>query len=457
VIDLAIQRAKRRNPAMETSAFDFVRANLLPDPGETSEELYEARRRFAMKFQQYTGPLQAKGVEDTAFYRYHVLVSLNEVGGDPQRFGATAAQFHAVNRARQARSPHSMLCSATHDTKRGEDARARIHVISEAPREWRQRVASWAEINAPCRSVVDGADAPDRGDEYLFYQTLVGCWPVGTADSVATPTFVGRVREYMMKAIKEAKIHSSWISPNETYEQATAKFVEDVLTGPNSREFIRRFLPFQRFAARAGMVNSLAQVVLKAASPGVPDFYQGTELWDFSLVDPDNRRPVDYNRRTALLAEVEPWINDGPPPETVSGWLRQWPDGRIKLFVTASTLQLRKQAPELFLEGEYVPLTAEGELADNVVAFARQWRDQWAIAIVPRLTAMRCRKKRALPVGEFWGNTVVRLPDSFLQSTIRNRFVRGEPTVTPSPDGALLKVADVLAICPVAVLHSLTE
>jgi (1->4)-alpha-D-glucan 1-alpha-D-glucosylmutase len=188
----------------------------------------------------------------------------------------------------------------------------------------------------------------------------------------------------------------------------------------------------------------------------VPDFYQGTELWDFSLVDPDNRRPVDYDRRTALAAEVEPWIESGAPPEIVSTWLRQWPDGRIKMFVTASALRLRQQAPALFLEGDYLPLTAEGASAENVVAFARQWQDQWAIAVVPRLTAMRCRKKRALPVGEFWGDTVVRLPEAFSRAAIRNRFVGGEIVMTPSPEGALLKVADALAVCPVAFLHSLS-
>jgi (1->4)-alpha-D-glucan 1-alpha-D-glucosylmutase len=452
LIDLAVERARRRNPAMESSVFDFVRTNLVAERNGASEEQYQARLRFAMKFQQYTSPLQAKGVEDTAFYRYNALISLNEVGGGPQRVGWTVAQFHAANQTRQSRAPHGMLCTATHDTKRGEDARTRIHVLSEVPRLWRRQVRQWAGLNAAHRTTVDAADAPDRGDEYLFYQTLVGCWPADATQPVAPPELLARVREYMLKATKEAKVHTSWISPNEAYDRAVAKFIEESLTGPTSGEFLSRFLPFQRRIALVGVVNSLAQLVLKATAPGVPDFFQGTEFWDLSLVDPDNRRPVDFDKRAAMLAELEPWVaGSGWPP--VGDWLRNWHDGRIKLFVTACVLQLRKRCPDLFLAGEYFPVLTEGELADHVVAYARHHGDEWALVVVPRLCANMTSKKRRFPIGDVWGDTYLRVPPELAGRPARNVFTSAQLVAAPTPGAARLRVADVLSVCPVALLH----
>lgn len=459
VIDQAIRRARRRNPAMEASAFDFVRAAILPDRDALPEAAYQARMGFAMKFQQYTGPLQAKGIEDTAFYRYNVLVSLNEVGGDPQRFGGTVAQFHQANRHRRERSPRGMLATATHDTKRGEDARTRIHVLSEVPVTWGKRVRRWAAINAEARTTVDGVSAPDANDEYLFYQALLGCWPAGLTEPAAPPDLIPRLREYMAKATREAKVHTSWITANDGYDQAVARFVEETLAGPRAREFLTRFVPFQRRIAHAGMVNSLAQLVLKMASPGVPDFYQGTELWELSLVDPDNRRPVDYARRVEMLAELEPWLDDAapqPPAErtaAVARWLADWPDGRIKLFVTACGLRFRRRSPDLFLEGEYVPLAVEGERADHVVAFARRLGDEWVIAVVPRLVAPLTGSKSALPVGVgAWGETKLRLPSEIAASSLQNLFTRESLAPTTEADGFAARVADVFGVCPVALL-----
>ncbi|MGE3820763.1 MAG: malto-oligosyltrehalose synthase, partial [Isosphaeraceae bacterium] len=297
-VDQAIRRARRRNPATESSVFDFVREAILPDRDKLAEDVYAARLAFAMKFQQYTSPLQAKGIEDTGFYRYHVLSSLNEVGGDPQRFGCGVAQFHQANLNRLAQTPRGLLATATHDTKRGEDARCRIHALSEVPAKWGKRVRRWAEINEECRTTIDGVPAPDRNDEYLFYQALVGSWPAGRVEPTAPPDLIERLRDYMGKASREAKVHTSWIAPDEEYDKAVARFVERALGGPRAHEFLTRFLAFHRRIAYAGMLNSLAQVALKIASPGVPDFYQGTELWEYSLVDPDNRRPVDYERRS---------------------------------------------------------------------------------------------------------------------------------------------------------------
>jgi (1->4)-alpha-D-glucan 1-alpha-D-glucosylmutase len=459
VIDQAIRRARERNRATEGSVFDFVRGALLPDRAALPEEAHRARLGFAMKFQQYTGPLQAKGIEDTAFYRYNVLVSLNEVGGDPQRFGGTVAQFHQANQARCERAPRAVLATATHDTKRGEDARTRLHVLSEVPGTWGKRVQRWAAINADCRTTVDGAPAPDRNDEYLFYQALLGSWPAGLTEPVAPPDLIPRLKDYMAKATREAKVHTSWIAANEGYDQAVARFVEEALAGPRAREFLARFVPFQRRVAHAGMINSLAQLVLKIASPGVPDFYQGTELWDLSLVDPDNRRPVDYGHRAAMLAELEPWLDESapkPPAEqaaAVADWLANWPDGRIKLFVTACGLRLRRSAPDLFLSGAYVPLAVEGDRADHAVAFARRRGDEWVVAVVPRLVAPLSASKSALPVGAgAWGDTKVRLPPECAAAVLRNAFTREPVPATPGAEGSAVRMADALSVCPVALL-----
>jgi (1->4)-alpha-D-glucan 1-alpha-D-glucosylmutase len=302
-IEAAVKAARRRNPAIAASQFDFFREVVLPRRmDETSEagrerrdgyppadaKEYEARLAFAMKLQQYTAPVQAKGVEDTAFYRYNLLVALNEVGGEPSHFGRSREEVHARNAARGARFPREMLTTATHDTKLGEDVRARIAVLSEMAGEWRRMVFRWSRINARNRSDVQGRRSPDRNDEYRFYQVLVGAWPAArTQKEEAPPGLVERLRDYMTKAIKEAKVHTSWINDNQEYDEAMAAFVEETLTGPVSRRFLASFLPFQAKVARIAVANSLSQVVLKLASPGIPDFYQGTELWDLNLVDPD--------------------------------------------------------------------------------------------------------------------------------------------------------------------------
>ncbi len=487
VIDLAIQRAKRRNPALEASVFDFVREALLPDPEKLSEDEYRSRLHFAMKFQQYTGPLQAKGIEDTAFYHYNVLASLNEVGGDPQRFGGALEQFHEANRRRRDRCPHAMLATATHDTTRGEDARARLNVLSEMPAEWRRQLSRWALVNKRHRTTVDGEPAPDRNDEYLFYQALLGCWPPALGDTTlgdttlgdttlgdteppsAPPELVQRLRDYMLKAVKEAKVHTSWISPNEAYDQAVAWFVENTLAGPRSAKFLAEFLPFQRRVARLGMINSLAQLVLKIVAPGVPDFYQGTELWDLSLVDPDNRRPVDYALRQRLLDGLEPWLDrQGQQPKeelvaAVASLLRDWHDGRIKLFLTTCGLRLRRRLPRLFLEGDYVPLEVVGEGADHVIALSRSHDtashgnashdNAMAIAVVPRFSSRLTGPDRPLPVGaESWKTTRVKLPAAWQGAAFQNVFT-GEHVQAAGQDGEIgIHVAEALATCPVAVL-----
>jgi (1->4)-alpha-D-glucan 1-alpha-D-glucosylmutase len=463
VIDLAIRRARRRNPAMDAAVFEFVRESLLPDRQKLSEREYRSRLHFAMKFQQYTSPLQAKGIEDTAFYRHNLLVSMNEVGGDPQHFGGTVSQFHEANRRRLDRYPHTMLATATHDTKRGEDARARINVLSEMPDDWRRQVSRWARLNARNRSLVDGESAPVRNDEYLFYQAALGCWPAEPAATVqvAPVGVVQRLREFMLKAVKEAKLHTSWHSPNDAYDRAVQGFVEQTLAGPRAPRFLAEFLPFQQRVAQLGAINSLAQVVLKLASPGVPDFYQGTELWDLSLVDPDNRRPVDYALRQRLLHDLEPLLpadagDDGPTqPSAIGHLLRQWQDGRIKQFITAAGLRLRRRLPQVFLEGDYIPLEVVGELAEHVVAFARRFEDTALLAVAPRFSSRLTDAQRPWPLGqECWRATCLCLPDDWRERSFRQIFTGEQVQAVETSGQSTLCLADSLATCPVALLLS---
>jgi (1->4)-alpha-D-glucan 1-alpha-D-glucosylmutase len=464
IVDLAIDRARRGNPVLADSAFLFLRGALLAENGEAGGRV-EAYRQFAMKFQQLSAPVQAKGIEDTCFYRYNVLLSLNEVGGDPGRFGATLEEFHEGNRVRLERWPREMTASATHDTKRGEDARARLNVLTELAAEWREAVASWRAINASHRTAVDREMAPDANDEYLFYQTLVGAWPAEAAGAPipaeAPPELVARFQAQMQKAIKEAKTHTSWFNQNTAYEDAVEQFVGSTLAGPSASAFLEAFVPFARRIARAGMVNSLAQLILKIASPGIPDFYQGTELWHLDMADPDNRRPVDFERRAATLETLMPWIRraearDDPPASSAvaerEAFLRQlltcWPDGRVKLFLMACAQRFRRREASLFLRGEYVPLRADGAGASRVIAFARCLDDKIAIAAVPRLANRTVADATGAEPLDMWQDTRLVLPAQLSGHAFRNLFTgaRLQPADSSLPASAMFCVS------PVAVL-----
>jgi (1->4)-alpha-D-glucan 1-alpha-D-glucosylmutase len=448
-VDTAIARARRRNPTMEPSIFGFLRSVLLPDPNARPAGAYAQRLEFAMKFQQYTGPVEAKGREDTSFYRYAPLASLNEVGGGPERFGRTPQEFHAANQERLAAWGTGLLATATHDTKRGEDARARLNVLSECPAEWGRQVSTSARINATNRSRVDGEAAPDRRDEYLFYQTLLGAWPARA--TAVDATLVERLTAFMLKAAREAKVHTSWLTQNAPYEEALTRFVERVLTGRTAARFLELFLPFQARIAELGMVNSLAQLVLKLVAPGVPDFFQGTELWDLSLVDPDNRRPVDYARRQQLLAELDAARVDTPAERRawLGALLDHWDDARIKLLITAELLRLRRRNAALFLTGTYEPLEVRGAHADHVVALTRRHGEQVVLAVVPRLVAGLTTRERRLPLGaDCWQDTAVMLPPDLAALPLRDLFTH-EPLV--NTDGSL-PLSAALSTLPVAVL-----
>jgi (1->4)-alpha-D-glucan 1-alpha-D-glucosylmutase len=434
--------------------FSFIRQMLLPqmEPRLSADE-YQRRVRFAMKFQQYTGPVQAKGVEDTAFYRYGPLLSLNEVGGEPARFGRSVAEFHEINRKRREQWPLSMLCTSTHDTKRGEDARCRISVLSEIPDDYRSALSRWARANAGLKTVVHGEVAPDRSNEYLYYQALLGSWPPEATDQ-PPQQFVERMLEYMLKAIKEEKIHASWIHPSPEYDDAVRNFVRRSLTGAEGTRFLRHFLPFQRRVAVAGVVNSLAQLVLKTVSPGVPDFYQGTELWDLNLVDPDNRRPVDYAQRAAFLESIRPLLDGDCAQERwkllLLDMLEHWPNGQLKLFCAAAALNLRRRFSQLFLYGDYIPFSVQGQRSAQVVALGRQYGRDAVIAIVPRLTAKVTTPLSPLPLGkDCWKDTTVILTGIFQQRRYRNLFtgegLNTETNVSLSEEFGLLPVSLLIA------------
>ena len=464
-IDLAIDRAQRRNPVIAPSAFFFLRRVLLAD-GEERDEYVQSHRQFAMKFQQLSAPVQAKGVEDTCFYRYNALMSLNEVGGDPGRFGTPVEEFHDGNRVRLERWPREMIATSTHDTKRGEDARARLNVLSEMPAQWRLAFSDWRTINAPHRTAVDRRSAPDPNDEYLFYQALVGSWPAepGAAPipAEAPAAFVARLQAYMQKAIKEAKTHTSWFNQNGPYEDAVSRFVETALTGPAAARFLTAFVPFVRGVAAAGMLNSLSQLVLKTASPGVPDFYQGTETWQLDMADPDNRRPVDFAARAAALDELMPWIlraesehadsyaaGMGTLEEHVATLMASWTDARIKMFVTACGLRLRRREAALFLNGDYEPLRSDGARANRLVAFARSHATRTVIAAVPRLTSERVLTGPGLAEAGFWQDTQVLLPPRLSGARLRHLFTGA--VLEPEQTGGYL-AAHVFRTCPVALL-----
>jgi (1->4)-alpha-D-glucan 1-alpha-D-glucosylmutase len=452
-IDRAVAEAERRNPTVNVSVFDFVRdALLLRHPAASDAREQAERRDFAMRFQQTTGPVTAKGVEDTALYVYNRLVSLNDVGSDPARYGESVAAFHEKIARRFERWPDSLVCTSTHDTKRSEDVRARISVLSEVPAAWAAHVRRWRMMGRRFKQEIDGRAVPDRNDEYLLYQTLVGAWPADEADE-PRESFAIRISQYMEKATKEAKRRTSWINPNAAYDRGVREFV-NALLAPGS-PFPGAFLPFQRLVALYGAVNSLAQTLLKITVPGIPDFYQGSELWTLSLVDPDNRRPVDFARRQALLASLGTRVAASPDglDKLCSELLESWPDGRIKLYVTHRALTLRRERQHLLRSGSYVPLSARGEGAEHLVGLARRADTEAVIVAVPRLSARLTDFSGRFPLGDSaWGDTWLSLGDPSLQGVYRDRFT-GLRIATEQRDGApALKASALFGGLPVAML-----
>ena len=414
-IEHAAREARRRATQVHERLFRFVEMVLLLEPPPYIAHERERWLEFVMRWQQFTGRVMAKGVEDTAFYNYNRLISLNEVGGEPGRSHGfdPVADLHARNASVASQWPHTMNATSTHDTKRAEDVRARISVLSEVPDVWERELRKWSRINAPLKQ----KGIPDPNEELLIYQTLLGMWPVEVSEEASVPD---RLRQYLEKAAREAKTHSSWIDTNAEYEKALQDFATALLA---HEPFMTSFRRLHKRVAFHGFLNSLTQVVLKVCSPGVPDFYQGTELWDFSLVDPDNRRRVDYDKRAALLRQLD-------APQKL---LRQWQDGRVKLFVTARALASRARHAETFRDGRYRPIETG---TPHAVAFMR---GEDILAVVPRLTTQLV-KPPALPLGEVWPEQSLGVP-----GTWRNIFT-GEVLESPTLRG-------VFASFPVAVLE----
>ncbi|MFP5261119.1 MAG: malto-oligosyltrehalose synthase [Blastocatellia bacterium] len=405
-IRAAVERARERNPALDR-ALGFLEAVLLLDfPEYLAGEHKGEWLSFAMRFQQFTSPLMAKGLEDTTFYVFNRLTSLNEVGGDPGRFGVSPAEFHSFAGRRRERHPHTLNATATHDTKRGEDTRVRIDVLSEMPGEWEMRLARWGEQNGALKKVVGDQEVPGRNREYFLYQTLAGAF---THAQEGRADFIKRVKDYMLKSAREAKSHTFWLDNNLEYEQALVEFTEKILAPAPSNQFLKDFMEFQKVVAHYAVFGSLSQTLLKIASPGLPDFYQGSELWDLSLVDPDNRRPVDYEKHERLLTELKRKEESGLL-SLIEELFSDKDSGRVKLFTIRRALDARRRHKELFDHGDYAPLTASGNHGRHVVAFARRKDNQWAIAVAPRLLTSLIAADE-LPLGDdVWRDTVIKLP-----------------------------------------------
>jgi len=464
-IEGAVESAKATNPRTAESLFDFVRDTLLlRNLEDFAEEDRPLLIDWVMKFQQVTGPVLAKGLEDTTFYIYNRLVSLNEVGGHPENFGMSVAEFHKQNEDRAARWPHAMLAGSTHDTKRSEDVRARINVLSEIPAEWEAALGRWRQLNHAKKSIVDEGFAPDGNEEYLLYQALLGAWPntpnphpslpggegkTVKGDAETMPALRERIAGYMQKAINEAKVHTSWINPNAEYNAAMQAFVERLLPDNLDDPFLKDLRAFQERIAFFGFINGLAQLLLRLTSPGVPDFYQGADLWDLSLVDPDNRRPVDYAVRRQHLKELKLRSAKGANLEALAkDLLGSWRDGRIKLYLTQRTLGFRRRHADLFFKGDYVPLYTQGEKHQHACAFSRTAGNESVVIVVPRLVVGLCGGQLHVPLGDIWKGTRLVLPESLRQRPLTNIFT-GETLAVEET----APLAELLRSMPVGVWY----
>ncbi|MFZ2444858.1 MAG: malto-oligosyltrehalose synthase [Syntrophobacteraceae bacterium] len=440
----AVDRARTNFPAL-LHGFTFVRRFLLLDfPDYVSEEEKRDWLHFAMRFQQLSGPVMAKGVEDTTHYVYNRLLSLNEVGGRPDHFGCSIEEFHDFNKKKSDSWSDSLNATSTHDTKRGEDARARINVLSEMPYEWLKKLRAWIRINRGKKKRVQGLAVPDRNDEYFLYQALIGAFPFSDAEY---PDFVQRIKAYIIKAVREAKVHTAWLKPDTEYEDAYASFAEKILARSEANAFLKELIPFCRRVTHYGILNSLSQTLLKITSPGVPDFYQGSELWDLSLVDPDNRRPVDFEKRRAMLAGIRE-RDDADIGPLVQDLLSAKEDGKIKLFLIYRTLKAKKANREIFRSGAYLPLESAGRFGGHVIAFAWRYQRQWAMVIAPRFLS-HLVQEGDFPLGrQVWRDTEVIMPDG-APAAWRN-VITGEVVSA----GKTLYVGDILLSFPVALLLS---
>ena len=440
-IDHAFREARRRNPQLSETVWSFVRRVLLLEcPPNLSAEQRSGWKQFVQRWQQFSAPVMAKGKEDTAFYVYSRLISMNEVGGQDRPW--PPEEFHRFAETRAKSWPHSLNAGTTHDTKRGEDVRARIQVLSEIPDLWIRRVKQWQRWNARCKRAVNGVSVPGANEEYFIYQTLVGGWPLCPNEAEA---FQKRLQAALLKSWREAKLYTSWANPDEAYESAVEEFVTTILSPVAENRFLPDFLAFQQRIAASGACVSLAQTLVRLVSPGVPDIYNGAELWEYSLVDPDNRRPVDFARRQALLTSLE---NRDP-----SDLLKHWQSGSVKQFVIQRTLQFRRDHPDVFQHGEYIPLDVHGKHAAHIIAFARHFGMAWTIAAVPRIPAIGLKSK-----GPSIDKAALSDTDLGFPATAPRRWLNlftGESLEVPG--NGRIPLAAILRRFPVALLTALPD
>ncbi|WP_230530911.1 malto-oligosyltrehalose synthase [Microvirga roseola] len=433
LIEDTVEHAKRESSLPDTTVHDFIAAALLGRIGKAGEA---DLRRFRRRFQQLTGPVMAKSLEDTLFYRYGRLIALNEVGGDPGHFGIPLAAFHEMNQERARDWPHAMIATATHDTKRGEDARARLIALSEVPDEWAQALDLWREAVTPHLSKVEGAPAPDANDQVILLQALLGAWPLELleeADADQLTSFRERMEGYVTKALREAKRHTNWVAPNEAYENAALGLLRTILDAKSP--IIARIRPFAQRLSFLGMLNGLSRTVLKLTLPGVPDIYQGTEFWDFSLVDPDNRRPVDYAARMKALDKD---VSSAIP-------FADWRSGRIKQSILSKLLHDRADAPALYAEGDYETVDIRGDKASHLVAFVRRNGPDALAVLVPRLWAGLTGEGEAAFDSAIWSDTTIALPEGRWRNILDGRRIDVADAGIPA--------GDLLAPLPFAVLR----
>jgi (1->4)-alpha-D-glucan 1-alpha-D-glucosylmutase len=435
-IEQAIRRAKRANTSIPGPVFDFLQDILLLRGNDDSSPVYGYRKQlyFTLKFQQLSGPVMAKGLEDTSCYIYNRFVAVNEVGGAPGEFGISAAEFHEANRKRQENWPRQMLTSSTHDTKRSEDVRARLAVLSEMPRGWASQSIRWRRINKPRRLMMgEGHSAPDLNEEYLLYQTLVGTWPMPqrvedgfSLNDAARAEYTERIQEYMIKAVNEAKVNMSWINPNPEYTEGLKNFIAKILrpgTEAKPNSFLRLITEFVPKVAFFGAINSLSQTLVKLTAPGVPDVYQGQELFDFSMVDPDNRRRVDFGIRNDVLNAMS--RDDREYTDHCAEMVRNWTDGRTKMWVTYKTLQARKNMRDVFDGGSYVPLRSTGSKAGHAMGYTRVLGERSAVTVFPRFAHTLMSGDMRMPLGNSWGDTKIVLPEGTFRNVLTGEEVRG--------------------------------
>jgi (1->4)-alpha-D-glucan 1-alpha-D-glucosylmutase len=446
VIEHAIDEARARKFYLQAEHFEFIRDVLLvTNRPHLSPDQREARLNFVMRWQQFTGPIMAKAFEDTFLYLYNPLVSLNEVGGEPRPSAAVAGNFARFIADRRKHWPNSMNATTTHDTKRSEDVRARISVLSEIPGQWKERLELWSKLNVKNKSQVDGQRVPDRNEEIFLYQTLLGIWPT---DGRQDEALVERLQSYAVKAMREAMVHTRWTLPNTAHENALKRFVASLLKSGKGNAFLRDFVPFQQSIAYCGMLNGLTQTLIKIVSPGVPDFYQGSELWDLRLVDPDNRQPVDFAKRASMLETLrqQPNRNGSFAAELA----QNWQDGRVKLYAIWKALTLRRERSELFSKGDFLELKATGSHAEHILVILRHHKREWALLVAPRFLARAQATAANGDARTLWKDTRVELPSS--PPTSWENIFTGEKISSASGQRKSIDAGEALLHFPVALL-----